>query len=313
MIRYRMIEELNLKDAVKYHYDKFPPENLDYHKLMKQLVKSTEAIARFDQMIKKMHNSEILLAPLRSKEAVVSSRMEGTISTVDEILQYEADFGGVTDTKGMVRSDVIETNLYQKALKSAQEAINKGYPLSEYLIKSAHQELLSFGRGAKKSPGEYKIEQNYLGDKYQKNISFIPISPEKLNDGMEQLFKYINEKDEILLLKTAIAHIEFEALHPFKDGNGRIGRMLITLMLWKSGVISQPHFYISSYFEENKDLYIEKMRNVSLENNWTDWCIFFLHAIEEQSIKNLEIAENISNLYNEMKEKFREFYLLNIV
>lgn len=253
-----------------------------------------------------MHNSEILLAPLRSKEAVVSSRMEGTISTVDEILQYEADFGGVTDTKGMVRSDVIETNLYQKALKSAQEAINKGYPLSEYLIKSAHQELLSFGRGAKKSPGEYKIEQNYLGDKYQKNISFIPISPEKLNDGMEQLFKYINEKDEILLLKTAIAHIEFEALHPFKDGNGRIGRMLITLMLWKSGVISQPHFYISSYFEENKDLYIEKMRNVSLENNWTDWCIFFLHAIEEQSIKNLEIAENISNLYNEMKEKFRE-------
>ena len=257
MIRYRMIEELNLKDAVKYHYDKFPPENLDYHKLMKQLVKSTEAIARFDQMIKKMHNSEILLAPLRSKEAVVSSRMEGTISTVDEILQYEADFGGVTDTKGMVRSDVIETNLYQKALKSAQEAINKGYPLSEYLIKSAHQELLSFGRGAKKSPGEYKIEQNYLGDKYQKNISFIPISPERLNDGMEQLFKYINEKDEILLLKTAIAHIEFEALHPFKDGNGRIGRMLITLMLWKSGVISQPHFYISSYFEENKDLYIE--------------------------------------------------------
>lgn len=301
-----MIEELNLENAVKYHYEKFPPQNLDYHKLMKQLVKSTEAIARFDQMIKEMHNSEILLAPLRSKEAVVSSRMEGTISTVDEILQYEADFEGSTDTKGMVRSDVIETNLYQKSLKSAQEAIDKGYPLSEHLIKSAHQELLSFGRGAKKSPGEYKTEQNYLGDKAQKNISFIPVSPEKLNDGMEQLFKYINEEDEILLLKTAIAHIEFEALHPFKDGNGRIGRMIITLMLWKSGVISQPHFYISGYFEENKDVYIEKMRNVSLENNWTDWCIFFLQAIEEQSIKNLEIAENISNLYNEMKERFRE-------
>ena len=130
-----MIEELNLKDAVKYHSDKFPPVNLYYHILMKQLVKSTVALARFYQMILHMHNSEILLAPLRSKEAVVSSRMEGTISTVDEILQYEADFGGVTDTKGMVRSDVIETNLYQKALKSAQEAINKGYPLSEYLIK----------------------------------------------------------------------------------------------------------------------------------------------------------------------------------
>jgi Fic family protein len=301
-----MIEELNLKNAVKYHYDKFPPENLDYHKLMNQLVKSTEAISRFDQMIKEMHNSEILLVPLRSKEAVVSSRMEGTISTVDEILQYEADFEGSTDTKGTVRSDVIETNLYQKALKSTQESIDIGYPLSEHLIKSAHQELLSFGRGAKKSPGEYKTEQNYLGDKAQKDILFIPISPEKLTDGMEQLFKYINESSETPLLKTAIAHIEFEALHPFKDGNGRIGRMIITLMLWKSGVISQPHFYISGYFEENKEIYIEKMRNVSLENNWTEWCIFFLQAIEEQSIKNLEIAENISNLYNEMKEKFRD-------
>lgn len=301
-----MIETLNLENAVKYHYEKFPPENMDYHRLMRQLMKATEAIARFDQMIKEMHNSEILLAPLRSQEAVVSSRMEGTISTVDEILQYEADFDGSTDTKGMVRSDVIETNLYQKSLKSAQEAIEKGYPLSEYLIKSAHQELLSFGRGAQKSPGEYKTEQNYLGDKAQKNISFIPISPEKLTDGMEKLFKYIDESDEMPLLKTAVAHIEFEALHPFKDGNGRIGRMIITLMLWKSGIISQPHFYISGYFEENKDTYIEKMRNVSLENNWTDWCIFFLQAIETQAIKNLEIAENISNLYNEMKEKFRD-------
>ncbi len=301
-----MLESLNLENAVDYHYDKFPPENLDYKRLMKQLVKATDAIARFDQMLKEMHNSEILLAPLRSQEAVVSSRMEGTISTVDEILQYEADFDGETNTKMPFRSDVIETFLYQRALKRSQEAIESGYPLSESLLKSAHQMLLSFGRGAQKSPGEYKSEQNYLGEKARKNISFIPISPQKLQDGMEKLFKYINDEDEILLLKTAIAHIEFEALHPFKDGNGRIGRMLITLLLWKSGVISQPHFYISGYFEENKELYIEKMRNVSKENGWTEWCIFFLEAIEEQAIKNLEIAENISNLYNEMKDKFRE-------
>ena len=117
-------------------------------------------------MLKNMHNSEILLAPLRNQEAVISSRMEGTISTMDEILKYEADYDGESDTS--VRSEVLETILYQRALKSAQKAIESGQPLSQFLMRSAHQHLLSFGRGASKNPGKYKDEQNYLA--VRKNI-----------------------------------------------------------------------------------------------------------------------------------------------
>lgn len=300
------LKELNFENAINYHYDCFPPKNLDYQKIMNQLIKATDAIARFDQMLKKMHNNEILLAPLRNQEAVFSSRMEGTISTMDEILKYEADYQENQEEHYNTRSEVIETILYQRALKAAQGAIEDGQPISEFLIKTVHQHLLSFGRGAQKTPGKYKTEQNYLADRTKRNIMFTPISPEKLQVGLEKLFLYINEDVNPILLKTSIAHIEFEALHPFKDGNGRIGRMLITLMLWSSGVISAPHFYISGFFEENKNQYIDMMRNVSENNDWTNWSIFFLEAVEQQAIHNLEIAENISELYNNMKQEFSE-------
>lgn len=296
--------ELNFDNAVDYHYGKFPPSNIDYARLVGQLVKATDAIARYDQMLKNMHNSEILLAPLRNQEAVISSRMEGTVSTMDEILKYEADYGDGGKESAATRSEVIETILYRSALNAAQRAIESGQPLSPFLIKAAHQRLLSFGRGAAKTPGQYKTEQNYLADRTKRNILFVPIKPEFLQDGMDQLFKYIEGSGHTALLKAAISHVEFEALHPFKDGNGRIGRMLITLLLWRSGVISAPHFYISGYFEEHKDSYIDTMRAVSAKDDWTSWCILFLEAIEAQAIRNLAIAESIRALYETMKQEF---------
>lgn len=298
--------ERNLENAVNYHYDKFPPQHLDYPQFLEPLIKATDAVARYDQMLKNMHNSEILLAPLRNQEAVISSRMEGTISTMDEILKYEADHDAETENTAGVRSEVIETLLYQRALKATQKAMEDGYPLSQSLIKSIHQRLLSFGRGATKSPGEFKGEQNYLADKLKREILFIPVSPEKLQEGLDKLFLYIDQSPHPSLIKTGFAHIEFEALHPFKDGNGRIGRMLITLMLWSSGTISAPHFYISGYLEENKDTYIDTMRRVSERGEWEGWCSFFLEAVEQQAIKNLTIAENIQSLYEEMKTVFSD-------
>lgn len=298
--------EPNLESAVDYHYGEFPPDRLDYGSFVGALIKATDAIARYDQMLKNMHNSEILLAPLRNQEAVISSRMEGTVSTMDEILKYEADHeNDATDTTN-VRSEVIETILYQRALKAAQGALNDGHPISQAFIKAIHQRLLSFGRGALKSPGEFKTEQNYLADRNRRKILFVPIRPEQLQDGLDTLFDYINSSTDPALIKAAMTHIEFEALHPFKDGNGRIGRMLITLMLWQSGTISAPHFYISGYFEENKDQYIDTMRRVSETGNWDEWCSFFLEAIEQQAIKNLTIAENIRSLYEEMKQIFSD-------
>ncbi|MBN4054254.1 Fic family protein [Nitrospira defluvii] len=298
--------DLNLENAVGYHYDKFPPNGLDIGQLVGPLLKATDAMARYDQMLKNMHNSEILLAPLRNQEAVISSRMEGTVSTMDEILKYEADHGLEEGNAPNVRSEVIETFLYQRTLKTTQRKMEKGYPLSQSLLKGIHQGLLFFGRGASKSPGEFKREQNYLADKLKKNILFTPIRPEKLQDGLDNLFQYMQQSAHPTLVKVGITHIEFEALHPFKDGNGRIGRMLITLMLWASGAISAPHFYISGYLEDNKDLYIETMRNVSEKDDWESWCIFFLEAIGQQAIRNLTIAEDIKRLYEEMKTVFSD-------
>ena len=295
--------DFNTTEAVTYHYDKFPPENINYSNFIQEIIKATDALARFDQMLKNLHNNEILLAPLRNQEAVISSRIEGTISTMDEILEYEADDDGDNSN---VRSEIIETILYQRALKNAQNALEDGYSLSTNFIKQMHQQLLFLGRGASKSPGKFKSEQNYLADKIKKKIQFIPISPEKLNDGLDKLFDYLNESNDPALIKTALMHLEFEALHPFQDGNGRIGRMLITLFLWKEEILSQPHFYISGFLEQNKDLYIDTMRNVSKNNNWEEWIKFFLIAVESQAILNLEIAESIKNLYEKMKIEFTQ-------
>ncbi len=290
--------EYNLDNAVKYHYGQFPPKNIDSNLFISEIIRATELIARYDQMLKNMHNSEILLAPLRSQEALISSRIEGTISTMDEIMEYEADENSTT------RADVIETILYQRTLNNTQEALSDGYEISISLIKLMHQQLLSFGRGASKSPGEFKKEQNYLGDKGKKEIKFIPISPEKLLDGLEQLLDFIKNSPLPTLIKTALMHLEFEALHPFKDGNGRIGRMMITLNLWKEQILTQPHFYISGYFETHKDEYINQMRQVSKQQSWNEWIKFFLNAVSEQALKNLELAEAIKQLYDDTKLEF---------
>lgn len=295
---------INLDEAVHYHYDRFPPINLDYSRFMTTLLSATDMLARYDQMLKNMHNSAILLAPLQNQEAVISSRIEGTISTMDEILMFEANDESEDDPH--VRSDVLETILYQRALVNAQKAMEQGYPLSQHLVKGIHQQLLSLGRGASKSPGKYKNEQNFLADKSKRKILFVPISPEKLNDGLEELFRFIDKSAEPILIKTAIAHLEFEALHPFQDGNGRIGRMLITLLLWSKGAISSPHFYISGYLEDNKDEYIDTMRHVSATNDWETWCEFFFKAIEQQALRNLQIVENIQSLYDRMKLEFAQ-------
>lgn len=296
---------LDFSEAVGYHYDRFPPDKIDANRLIMPLASAAAALARYDQMLKGMHNSEILLAPLRSQEAVVSSRMEGTVSTLDEVLRYEADQEENTTGAGShYRDEAIEVFLYSRALNAAQRSIEQGAPLSSFLIKSAHRVLLGFGRGASLSPGDFKTEQNYLADRTRRKVLFVPMRPEQLQDGMDRLFAFIGSDDWQILIKTALAHLEFEALHPFKDGNGRIGRMLITLMLWKYGAISAPHFYISGYFEDRRDEYIERMREVSKSGAWTEWTVFFLEALEAQAQKNLATAEHIRDLYEELKREF---------
>ncbi|MDJ1008963.1 MAG: Fic/DOC family N-terminal domain-containing protein [Paracoccaceae bacterium] len=300
--------DLNLASAVHYHHSRFPPGDPDWGAVVGPLTAATAALSRYDEMLRTMVNSEVLLGPLRRRDAVVSSRMEGTISTIDEVLQLEADEdAGDADAQRLARSETVEVLLYSRALAAVQDALRDGAPFSDWLVRRAHQTLLAFGRGANKSPGEYKTEQNYIGARGRAaEIHFVPIEPHLLGEGMERLFGYINNGDHLPIVRTAHAHVEFEALHPFKDGNGRVGRMLVTLMLWRFGLITEPHFFISGYFEDHKDEYIERMRLVSAEDDWTGWLAFFLTALEHQAHENIATAAKIQSLYTDMRERFRE-------
>lgn len=299
-----LLKGLNFDQAVDYHYGNFPPEEFDYARLINPLARATEAIARFDQMLQSLDNSEIILAPLRVQEAVISSRMDGNECSVDDILAYGADFESGTESLLQTNQDVAEAYLYQRALHSAQTSVEDGQPITKFLLKALH--LLSFKKGASTDPGKFKSKQNYLTDHTGKKVLYVPISPERLEDGMHALFKYIETEEQQALLKLAVSHLELEALRPFKGGNGRIGRMLIALMLWSAGIVSTPHFYISRYLEEHRDIYFDSMRNVSAEGDWTGWCEFFLTALESQAKHHMLLTENICGLYEKMKKEFTD-------
>ncbi|PWR22691.1 Fic family protein [Zavarzinia aquatilis] len=301
-----VIKPYDFSGAVNYHTGAFPPATLDYGALLGPLEEAAASLARYDTRMSAMPNGDLLLAPLRRQDAVSSSRMEGTISTIEELYRLEAEEdSGHADPYREARNDAVETYLYARALSIAQQSLADGMPLGEHLIRMAHQRLLSFGRGAGRSPGSYKVEQNYVGDDRRGEIYYVPIAPDRLPPAMAELFRFINESPMPSLIRTAIAHVEFEALHPFEDGNGRIGRMLITLMLWKLNILCQPNFFVSGYFETHKDEYIERMRAVSATSDWTGWIVFFLRALHEQAAANMRTADAILALYTSMRERFR--------
>ena len=291
--------------AISYHYGHFPPKPIDLGIVFDPLTSALQNLTRYDEKLKHLQNSELLLAPLRQRDAVVSSRMEGTISTLEEVLRLEAS-ENARRSEGTTRNETLEVALYARALQQAESQMRNGHPVSEALIKSAHRTLLSTGRGAKQRPGEYKQEQNYIGDKSQRRVDFIPISPTDLPDGMRRLIEFLRQGEQHQLLRTAIAHAEFEALHPFEDGNGRVGRMLIPLTLWEFGILTAPHFFVSDYFERNKDEYIERLRHVSSTNDWSSWCRFFLYGLSAQAEKNIDTVSKIQAHYDTTKERFRE-------
>ena len=296
-----------MENAVQYHHGKFPPKNINFEKLIIPLGKASDSVARYDALLQQLHNPDPFLAPMQSTEAVVSSRMEGTVATLDEVLTIEADADendGIEEFRAY-RQEAIEVFSYKRSMRVAQQLINDGLPISSRLFKIAHSYVLFLGRGADKTPGEYKTDQNYIADRNSKNIHFIPIEPNLLENGIAKLENYINSDQTDILIQTAIAHVEFEALHPFKDGNGQLGRMVIPLVLWTKGKIHSPHFYVSKTIEQRRDEYIEKMRMVSAQDEWTEWIIYFLEIVDQQAQHNITIINEIIELYNSMKEEFR--------
>lgn len=288
---------------VKYVEGKFPPHNLNWEKIVPYLGPTSAAIARYDGLLYAIPNASVLLSPLTTQEAVLSSKIEGTQATMGEVLAFEANNKSKFSEEKM--NDIQEILNYRRAVRHAMQLLEK-LPLSQRVIREVHKILMDSVRGHGKSPGEYRKIPNWIGRPgcSIEEAKYIPVSAEKLPEAISNLEKYMNT-DSVpdKLVQLALIHAEFEAVHPFLDGNGRVGRMLIPLFLWQAKIIQQPMFYISSYLESNRDEYYERLLAISRDNNWTDWCLFFLKALKYQAEDNEKKARAIMDLYNVKKEK----------
>jgi Fic family protein len=290
---------------VFYHEGRFPPENIDWTALIPLIGPTSIAVARYDGILAAIPNAAVLLSPLTTQEAVLSSRIEGTQATMGEVLEYEAE--GAPDLSPQRVEDIREVLNYRRALREA-EGMLRELPLSQRVIRQAHRILLDGVRGQGRAPGEYRRVPNWIGPPgcTIENARFVPIGADKLPEAMSAWERYLNSEAPDRLVQLAIAHAEFEALHPFLDGNGRLGRMIVPLFLWQVGIIRAPMFYISAYFEANRDAYYDRLLAVSRDNDWTGWCRFFLEAMQSQAQENERKAQAILRLYESMKPQVAE-------
>jgi len=282
---------------------KLPLENLDYNRLTRLLGQANRELTRYDGLLQGIPDPALLLSPLTTREAVLSSKIEGTQATMDEVLELEA--GQEFDPEKT--KDIHEIVNYRDALLYAKKELDHR-PITLALIREIHRLLLSSVRGERKSPGEFRKDQNWIGRAgcTMQEASFVPPSPLQLQDFLEEWQRYLSEDDADFLVQTAIVHAQFELLHPFKDGNGRIGRLIIPLFLFSKRVLTYPMFYLSEYLEEHRDEYYAHLQGISRNNDWESWIIFFLEAIIAQATDNATKVRKIIALHSEMKHRFDE-------
>ncbi|MFB3786817.1 MAG: Fic family protein [bacterium] len=291
---------------VHYHLGQFPPPELNWKQLIPIIGPANAALARYDGILAAIPNPSVLLTPLFTHEAVLSSRIEGIQATMEEVLEFEAgaDPGRFSEDR---KTDIQEILNYRRAMNHALQLLNE-LPLCLRVIKATHRVLMENVRGMSKSRGEFRRTANWIAPPGCpiEQARCIPISAEKLPESMSVWEKYLNSNVPDRLVQLAILHAEFEALHPFLDGNGRLGRMLVPLFLFNAKLLNSPMFYISEYFEKNRDIYYEKLLAVSRDGDWTGWCEFFLEAIVQQARINQEKASAILHLYSEKKVQWIE-------
>ena len=291
---------------VHYHGGNFPPVKIDWEQLIPFVGPANAAVARYDGALAAVVNPAVLMSPLTTQEAVLSSRIEGTHATMAEVLEYEAR-GDSRDISPEKRGDIKEILNYRKALKRAEEMLAK-LPLCLRIVKEAHTILLERVRGEGKSPGDFRKIPNWIGPAgcTIETATYVPIGADKLPAALGAWETYLHGDAPDRLVQLAIIHAEFEALHPFLDGNGRVGRMLVPLFMSQVGMIRKPVFYISSFLEANRDEYYERLLAISRDGNWTGWCAFFLKALKEQAEDNLAKTTQILDLYGAMRKNIAE-------
>ena len=279
---------------------KLPIDNLDFETLITLVGEANKNLSLYNGILQVMINPHILLAPLKTREAVLSSKIEGTQISLTELMQYEAD------DNNKINDEALEVLNYKKALIEAEEKFKERPFIHLNLLKELHSILLDNVRGKNKARGEFRRMQVYIG-KIGCSIeqaSYIPPEVQNILPALDNWEKYINKNDQETLIQCAIMHAQFEIIHPFLDGNGRMGRILIPLFLFQKNYISKPVFYLSEYFESNREEYYTRLNEITAYNKWNDWIKFFLKAIIEQSDKNIIKAKEIINLYENKKQEF---------
>ena len=261
------------------------------------LTNATKALTMLDTLSSHIPNMNLFVSMYVRKEALLSSQIEGTQATLEDVLDPLIEKNANQNV-----ADVVN---YIKATEFALERMTT-LPLCNRLIKETHAVLMSGVRGQEKNPGEFRTSQNWIGDAGSslKNARYIPPNPEDMCESMSDLEKYINADDSLdLLIQAALIHYQFETIHPFLDGNGRVGRLLITLFMMEKKVLNVPALYISYYLKKNRIEYYDRMSEVRNKDNYEQWVKFFLKAIQESAEEAVDTIKKLSTLHDSNIDK----------
>ena len=262
--------------------------------LFRRLESANRALGRLDGGTSILPDTPLFLYMYVRKEALLSSQIEGTQSSLSDLLLFESE-----EAPGVPLDDVQEVSNYVAAMNHGLARIREGFPISLRLIREIHDILLSKGRGSTKQPGEFRRSQNWIGGTRPGNALFVPPPPERVLDLMSDLEAFIHaDTPEIpSLIKAGLVHVQFETIHPFLDGNGRLGRLLITFLLCTQDILKEPTLYLSLYFKTHRRNYYELLQRVRERGDWETWLEFFLDGITETSLQAAEAAREILSLF----------------
>jgi Fic family protein len=260
------------------------------------------ALGRLDTVTALLPDSSHFLYSYVRKEAVLSSQIEGTQSTLSDLLLYEAD-----ELPGVPLGDVSEVSNYVAALEHGMARLGEGFPLSNRLLREIHGVLLRDGRGAEKDPGEFRRSQNWLGGTRPGNARYVPPPASEVQPCMGALEAWLHDEPDRTppLLKAALSHVQFETIHPFLDGNGRVGRLLVTLVLQVEGVLHQPLLYLSLYLKQRRDEYYALLDLVRTEGDWESWLAFFATGVRETATESVQTVQRLTALFRADAERIR--------
>jgi Fic family protein len=295
---------------------RLPLESVRWEPLIPLLGQANRSLAYYDGVLKGLPNPELLLSPLTTQEAVLSSKIEGTQASLSDVLKFEAG-EPAKDESGEL--DIYEILNYRKALRVAETGL-KTRPFNPNLLKKLHSTLLDSVRNRDKDRGNFRRIQNWIGSPRTpiEQATFVPPSPERVIEALDNWEKYYHHEGPDYLVQLAVLHGQFEIIHPFLDGNGRLGRMLVPIFLFEKGLLSRPMMYLSGYLESKREEYYRLLRGIQEdERGWNNWIEFFLTALAEQAGGDAEKANRIIELYDQLKtrviEKTRSQYAIVVL